>query len=98
MCVLIWEREKKRSGQSEEFLHMPSPPLRPEQREEGERNDMGMNEKISWHFLWRLMIKGFDETGNVHMTAELNKPQKVNVAKVRERKHQTDTHTIPDMS
>jgi len=30
MCVLIWVREKKRSGLSEEFLHMPAPPLRPE--------------------------------------------------------------------
>lgn len=36
MCVLIWAREKKRSGQSEEFLHMPSPSLRPEQWEENE--------------------------------------------------------------
>jgi len=59
MCVLIWEMEKKRSRQGEEFLHMPSPPLRPEW------NDTGMNEKkISWHFLWRLLIKGFDELGS----------------------------------
>lgn len=94
-CVLIWERKKKRSGQSEEFLHIPSPPLRPEQREEGERNDMAMNERISWHFLWGCWLEALvkqevtEKTHDNRMENETRarESRTVNVAKVKKREN-----------
>lgn len=84
---------------------MPSPPLRPEKQEEGERNDMGMNERISWHSLWGCWLEALVEQEVTEKTRQPNekfkKGQGIWDSKCgksqRKIEYQTDMHTIPDM-
>lgn len=84
---------------------MPSPPLRPEQWEEGERNDMAMNERMSWHFLWGCWLEALvkqevtEKTHDNRMKNETRarESRTVNVAKVKKERI-SDRHACHDIT